>query len=951
MHDPYEALRDALGDRYALEREIGRGGMATVYLATDRKHSRPVAIKVLRAELAATIGPDRFLREIEIAAHLNHPHILPLHDSGSADDWLYYVMPFVEGETLKELLDREQWLPIEQALRIARGAADALAYAHDHGVIHRDVKPANILLSGDHAVLADFGIARALEAAGGDTLTITGLVVGSPHYMSPEQASASVELDGRSDIYSLACVLYEMLAGRPPFMAPTNKAVIVRHLTEEPPSLRTLRPAVSPAVEDLVFGCLAKKPADRLAGASEFARRLEELGSRLLVPSEAGRGHRGLRASVPFWKRWRWRTAAGILASLITALALWLVPAEAPTTNASTLRLFVAPFAGPDVEERGDGTDPAPSAIQQSFAAYLGWVTDLTIISRTPSDSLAASRPRTLPEVLKEAGEAGAHYLVTGELIPFTRGTQLAVSLYDVTGRNIARAVGGGAQGMTPDVAAERLALDLVTALAGEGVDLGPAARLVGGTESPLAIRYVLEGQRRIFEGDVDGSVMAFQRALETDSLFADAYFWLSTAEIWGPRWDYEAALGIIEAGLTRRSTMTGPRARLLEAQRHYVLQDAEPAIDAFQGIVINNPEMMEAWFGLGESLYHFAGFAGHRRIEAQAPFERVLATDSAFSLVLGHLAELTLWAGVAEPARLFTRRASTNETQELVYEAAYTLAFGSRKARDDVLASLSEADYGTLANLVMTLAHTEDLLPLADSVAGLFLVPDRTKAEIVRGAGYRIVLRAGMDSTEGLAEWISILEKQDFDKWLVATHLAGHETLGKAEPMLAWARNLFDAGRLPDFTLPINDVHRQAFRALVHEALMESDSAEAFEMLDRVESAAAAAVRTDPLPDALSATLQARLALLASDTTAVLRWLERAVARTAEPYMANSPLATMAPERFALAVLYLAVGDDRLADRWLESFRQTSAVGDVLYWTRAEETRQQSSADSRASR
>src|SRR5436309_3375401 len=230
MPDLLAVLRDALADRYAVERELGRGGMATVFLAEDLKHRRPVAIKVLHPELAAAVGAERFLREIEIAARLQHPHILPLYDSGAAGSLLYYVMPYVEGESLRDRLNREKQLGLEDAVRITTEVAGALAYAHSHGVVHRDIKPENILLSGGTAVVADFGIARALSVAGeSQPLTQTGTVVGTPAYMSPEQATGSDQVGGRSDQYSLACVLYEMLVGEPPFTGATPQAVMARH--------------------------------------------------------------------------------------------------------------------------------------------------------------------------------------------------------------------------------------------------------------------------------------------------------------------------------------------------------------------------------------------------------------------------------------------------------------------------------------------------------------------------------------------------------------------------------------------------------------------------------------------------------------------------------------------------------------------------------------------------
>src|SRR3989442_3943399 len=251
--------------------------MATVFLAEDVKHRRPVAIKVLHPELAATLGSDRFLREIEIAARLQHPHILPLYDSGRADGFLYYVMPYVEGESLRDRLERERQLGLEDALKIAAEVAGALAYAHSHGVVHRDVKPENILLSGGSAVVADFGIARALSAAGGaEHLTQTGTVIGTPAYMSPEQATGSAEIDGRTDQYSLACVVYEMFVGQPPFTGPTPQAVMARHSLDmvSPPSI--VRATIPDAVEAAILRALAKLPADRFPTTALFAEALSE---------------------------------------------------------------------------------------------------------------------------------------------------------------------------------------------------------------------------------------------------------------------------------------------------------------------------------------------------------------------------------------------------------------------------------------------------------------------------------------------------------------------------------------------------------------------------------------------------------------------------------------------------------------------------------------------------
>jgi eukaryotic-like serine/threonine-protein kinase len=274
MIDLLARLRAALTGRYTIERELGRGGMATVYLGQDLKHHRAVAIKVLRPELAEALGPERFLREIEIAAGLTHPHILPLHDSGEADGFLYYVMPYVAGESLRDRLNREKQLSVADAIQVTREVAGALAYAHSHDIVHRDIKPENILLVSGQAVVTDFGIARGLSAAGGERLTATGVSVGTPMYMSPEQTEGQGQLDGRSDIYSLGCVLYEMLAGEPPFTGPTAESVLHQHLVAEPPRVTAMRGAVPAPVEAAIRRALAKAPADRFATATGLAEAL-----------------------------------------------------------------------------------------------------------------------------------------------------------------------------------------------------------------------------------------------------------------------------------------------------------------------------------------------------------------------------------------------------------------------------------------------------------------------------------------------------------------------------------------------------------------------------------------------------------------------------------------------------------------------------------------------------
>src|SRR5688572_3844232 len=278
MSSPMERLTTALADRYRIERELGQGGMATVYLAQDLRHDRQVALKVLKPELAAVLGGERFVVEIKTTAALQHPHILPLFDSGTADGFLYYVMPFVEGETLRSKLDRETQLGITEAVRITSDVADALDYAHRHGVIHRDIKPENILLHDGRPMVADFGIALAVSAAAGGRMTETGMSLGTPHYMSPEQATADKEISARSDVYSLASVLYEMLTGSPPHTGSSAQQIIMKIIAEPVAPVTTLRKSVPPHVAAALAMALEKLPADRFDSARAFAAALANPG-------------------------------------------------------------------------------------------------------------------------------------------------------------------------------------------------------------------------------------------------------------------------------------------------------------------------------------------------------------------------------------------------------------------------------------------------------------------------------------------------------------------------------------------------------------------------------------------------------------------------------------------------------------------------------------------------
>jgi eukaryotic-like serine/threonine-protein kinase len=413
-----DGLRDALADRYTLERELGRGGMAIVYLAQDLRHDRPVALKVLLPELAATLGPERFQREIRLAARLQHPHILAVHDSGEAAGRLWFTMPFVEGESLRDRLRRERQLPVDDALRIATEAARALDYAHQHGVVHRDIKPENILLTTDGSTLvADFGIARALGADDDGGLTRTGLAIGTPAYMSPEQAAGDRALDARTDLYSLASVLYEMLAGEAPFTGPTAQAIAAKRLTEPPPSVRATRPTIPAAVDEAIRRALAPVAADRFGTAGQFGQALHlqsaTTASTAAAPDTtmASPTTEGPRpASTPPSRRRNLPVAAvALTAGLLIGgglLFAWRRTASSGESPSGTRVVAVLPF-----DNLGDSADAYfADGVSDEVRTKLAQVAGLEVIARGSSIEYR----RTTKRPTEIAHELGADYLLSG---------------------------------------------------------------------------------------------------------------------------------------------------------------------------------------------------------------------------------------------------------------------------------------------------------------------------------------------------------------------------------------------------------------------------------------------------------------------------------------------------------------------------------------------------------
>jgi serine/threonine-protein kinase len=752
LGDQLERLRAVLASRYRVLSQVGRGGMATVYLAEDLKHDRRVAVKVLRPELAATLGPERFLREIRLTAVLAHPHILPLHDSGEADGLLYYVMPYLEGETLRDRLVRQCQLSVEEAVRIAREVSDALAYAHAQGIVHRDIKPENILFMGGHAVLADFGVASAVGHAGGTRLTQGGLSVGTPVYMSPEQALGVDEVDGRSDLYSLGCVLYEMLVGEPPFQGSSPQAVVAKKLSEAPPRLAHLRDTVSPGLEQAIRRSLAKLPADRFNTAAEFAQAVER-GGTLDAPAPPAR--RG-------WKARAVRSAPLVLGALILAGiggTLWLRraperPEPAPAV-AGPRTVAVLPF-----ENLGPAENAYfPAGIADESSSRLSSVRGLSVVPRRAAERYAR------PDItMRELGRRlGVDYLLAGsvrwsgeergsrnvrialELLRARDERQLWATTYDrviddifEVQSDIAGQVAGRLGIALPDSAHSRL-----------------RARPTADHEA-----YTLYLKGRYFwnkrtEGNVETALQYFQQAVDRDPGYALA--WVGIADSWifrgwysqlAPREAFPKAKAAALKALEFDSTLAAAHASLAHihlefdhdwdaAEHEYrraiqldpgyatahhwyggflsamgrhqeALQEAETArqLDPLSLII-------QTWIGLR---YYFA----RQYREAEAEYTKALELDKDFAPAHWHLGWVYERTGAPEKAVAEAERALAIDPNNLLYLAslgrAYAVAGKAREART-ILARLAQAStHRHVSAYDVALIH----IALADTESGL---------------------------------------------------------------------------------------------------------------------------------------------------------------------------------------------------------------------------------------
>lgn len=639
-----DGLAAVLSNHYALRREIGRGGMATVYLVHDHKHDRLVALKVLRPELSHVLGRERFVEEVRIIARLQHPHIVPLFDSGEAAGLLWYTMPYVEGESLRQRIEREGQLSIEEALRISQNVLAALVYAHEHGIIHRDLKPDNILLESGEAIVSDFGIAHAVDAAGGDRLTASGLALGTPTYMSPEQAAGST-VDVRSDIYSLGCVIYEMLAGEPPFTGPSPRAVVARHSIDPVPPLQTVRPTVPLNLERAVEKALAKVPADRFATATEFAATLStslKAASATTVPM-VKHGSPALRP----YPRKRVFGSVALMSILVVAGALirprWH---QSPASTLDPKVVAVVPF-------RVTGADSSLRYLREGMI-------DLLATRLSGTRDLRTVDPRTLLRAwhraggtadsdvdrvgaLKLARSIGAGRLLEGEVIGTGNHVVLDASLRDAVGQRELRAtVDGPSDSVTSLV--DQLAAQLLVMGAGER-----EYRLMGLTSYSLpALREYLDGRAAHRQGDYATARHHFDRAIEFDSTFALAGIGRTMAAIWLGESSVGPGSMLAWRHRDRLSNRDLLVLRSMLGRRFPLPTDGREGIADVEALVASATDNPEAWASLGDGIYHYGQLLGMPRSRERSlqAFTRALALDSSYMPSLAHLHELLFELG-----------------------------------------------------------------------------------------------------------------------------------------------------------------------------------------------------------------------------------------------------------------------------------------------------------------
>jgi tetratricopeptide (TPR) repeat protein len=650
---PIQRLAAALHERYTIERLIGRGGAAYVYLARDLRDDRLVALKLLRPDFPSAVAEARFHREIEIARRLQHPNILPLLDFGTVEGMIYFTMPFIEGDTLRARLRRERQLPLADALSITGDIANAMDYAHQNGVLHRDIKPPNILLDKEHVLVADFGVARAMIVASGEEITThSGLAIGTPEYMSPEQGSGERELDARCDIYALGCVLYEMLAGDPPFTGPSAQAVIARHCMQQVQSIRVIRPEIPMGVERAISKALAKVPADRFSTGAQFVDALRE---GLTVETPALLAGVSRRARI---------VGAAIVAALIVAGALvYTLRPAGPTMDPN--RVVVFPLYD---QTGGVGGDGAGEAV----ATYVGYALDGTRPLKWMDgwellDEGQRARTARLDsrQARKLSATAGAGFFIDGSIVRRPDSITVILRLFSLADDSVIRVAGRSAPvtSASPPQLGVAAVAELLPALVAPGgrVDLSTLS-----DRKPTAVANFLQGEREYRRMQFEPALQHYQSALTEDPGFtlaatrgAYAANWLSEPDIATP---------LVETGVRNSSSLSPAQALLTKGLRAYLNGSADSAVRYIRQAVVADSMTPGGWTLLGEAYSRLLPNVAAADSLARDALDRARRADSDFAPTLLLLEENALRDGNIKDALLLRdalRRAGADTTHE----------------------------------------------------------------------------------------------------------------------------------------------------------------------------------------------------------------------------------------------------------------------------------------------
>ena len=950
---PPAALAAELAGRYAIERELGRGGMATVYLARDLRHERPVALKVLKPELSAALGAERFLREIRITAALVHPHVLPLLDSGEARPGraegpalLYYVMPYVDGESLRERLERERQLDVDEAVRIARELADALDCAHRHGVVHRDVKPENVLLEEGHAVMADFGIARAVASSAGERLTETGVAVGSPAYMSPEQALGERAVDGRADVYALGCVLYEMLAGQPPFTGATSEVVIRQHVAVPAPPLAAMRAGVPPQVAAAVARALAKAPADRFRTAAELGAALRAA----LVPERGQHPlKRPLDLSGPTARRALALAALPLLFVSGTRATVARPPHAAAATavaaRLSSTRVAVFPFvvhAGPESRYLGEAAmDLLSGAIDG--VGELRRVDPRALMSqlrREGGPGVAEVDPERARRV---SGRFGAGRHVLGTATALGGRVHLAASLYDQS-RGDEPVATASREGPAENLSA--VVTDLARALfAAQPVGTGGRLTSIAAVQAsnhPAEQAY-LEGEAFLRRGDYGSAVDALRRAVEADETFALAWYRLA----WAEGYFGQDARGSIGRAL-RHVGRLSERDRLLVTGYHaFIHGDAKQAERQVLAAAGAYPDLVEAWLLIGLIRWWQSWQRGGLNGDAREPLERALALDpdnrdALHGLNVVATRERRYLESDALSARAYPRGGTFDTESRLVsFQATSAFGRGDRESQHQALARLANApDYAVWQSAEFVAAFTDDLTG-ASHIAGLLTDPSKRAPEtqshshfvlaLLELAGGRRRAAATEFTRAGAGDPALALTYRAWFAALPALKVPETELRRLRDSLVRWAPRAEEARPGPSSQYMPEELYpyfRTYLLGLLSARLGETDAALRYAAV--LERTRAPAHSARLLPD-LALEIRALVLTQVGDTAAALATLERANMAIIWSDQVWSALHRRLFGRFLRADLLFAMRRDEEALGWYDGLIDFFRPGFVL--------------------